>query len=425
MHCFPSLLPGLERLVSIGALAAGACGELQTPGPAVPDPPASPASVPLVVQDVRVIDMQGDLGLDRRTVVIAAGRIQAIGDATTPRPPDAVVIQGRGRHLVPALVDMHVHVRAEDLPAYLAAGVTTVRNMWGWPELPALIARVERGEIAGPRIISASQGLDGDPAQWPATRVVSTPEDGARAVREQVQAGWRFLKVYTRLSREAYAAIMNEAAAAGVPVVGHVPFAVPIEEALARGQHSIEHLTGYDRRVSRSGRAGTWGWADADPSRYVALAQATRNAGVWNCPTLAVYVALSRRDSPADVEVIAERRRQFVRQLFSAGAPLLAGSDAGIGVVPPGHSLHDELAELVAAGLTPYQALQTATVDAGEFLGIPGLGTIAVGAPADLLLIPDNPLDDIARLQRFDGLVYRGAWTPAAPRPATHTGGKP
>jgi imidazolonepropionase-like amidohydrolase len=406
----------------VALTAAGLCGEIQHPGPRLPDPPASPTSVSLVFEDVAVVDMTTDRIAEHRTVVIAAGRVEAIGDASTPRPAGAVVVQGRGRYLLPGLIDMHVHVRAAELPAYLAAGITTVRNMWGWPGLASVIAQVERGEIAGPRIISASQGLDGEPVQWPATRVVLTPDQGVAAVREQVQAGWRFLKVYTNLSRESYAAIMDEAAAGGIRVVGHVPFAVPIEEALARGQRSIEHLTGYDRRVSRSGRAGTWAWADADPSRYRGLAEATQRAGVWNCPTLAIYVALSRRDSPADLDLITQQRRRFVGELHRAGALLLAGSDAGIGIVAPGESLHDELAELVASGLSPYQALRAATVDAAAFLGIEQLGTIAVGAPADVLLVAENPLDDLARLRRFDGLVRRGAWAPAGSGPAPLTG---
>jgi len=234
-------------------------------------------------------------------------------------------------------------------------------------------------------------------------------------VNDQVQAGWRYLKVYTRLSRENYQAIMAEARAAGIPVVGHVPWAVPIEEALALGQTSIEHLTGYEMRFSRSGRTGTLAWLDANPALYSNLAQASARAGVWNCPTLAIYSALAQQHTAAEHDEIVRQRRAFVLELHRAGAKLLAGSDAGIGVVEPGVVLHAELAELVAAGLTPYQALRASTIDAAEFLGIPQLGTVAVGAPADLLLVDGNPLANIARLRQFDGLVQRGAWTPAGP----------
>ena len=403
-------------LLLVGALCS-CSGTPQDPGTQPPDPEPSPAAVPLVIENVRVIGMVTEAIQPQRTVVIQNGRITAIGDEATPHPAGAVVVEGRGRYLVPGLIDMHVHVNQEDLIAYVRAGITSVRNMWGWPGLIPLTQRVHGGEVWGPRIYSASQGLDNEPVQWPATIVVSNPEEAVAAVRAQQAAGWRWLKVYTRLSREAWLAIMNEARALGIRAVGHVPFAVPVDEALAQGQYSIEHLTGYDRAVSRTGRVGTGGWTDADPSRYAALAARTSEAGVWNCPTLTIIATLARQHSPAEETTIIRERRRFVRELYSAGAPLLAGSDAGIDVVAPGTSLHDELAELVASGLSRYHALRAATVDAGIFLEQEGLGTIVVGAPADLLLVEGNPLEDLGRLRQFQGMVQQGAWIPAGATP--------
>lgn len=409
--------PSLARLVAGAAVLvtslAALCGDGVAPVTSRTDPPASPASVPLVFEHVSVIDMTGDRVLTDRTVVVADGRVVELTGSRADYPEGATIVPGGGRYLVPGLIDMHVHVRTGDLAAYNAAGITTVRNMWGWSTLGAIVGRIERGEVTGPRIVSASPGLDGPEVQWPETRVVADPAQAAQAVRDQVTAGWRFIKVYTSLSRDAWSGIMSAAATAGVDVVGHVPLAVPVEDALALGQRSIEHLTGYDRRVSRSGRSGTWGWADADPATYQELASATALAGVWNCPTLAIYVALSRRDSRDDADLIITQRRRFVAELHRAGARIVAGSDAGIGIVDPGTSLHDELSELVAAGLTPYEALRAATVDAGTLLGIPHLGTIVPGAPADLLLLENNPLADLAALRNPDGVVRRGAWSPA------------
>lgn len=406
------------RRLALSAVLAGSCGGLPPdPGSASHDPPSSPASVPLVLDDVRVLTMLGDSVSSGRTVVIVDGRVEAIGDREVARPAGAVVVAGRGRYLMPALIDMHVHTREADLPAYLRAGVTTVRNMWGWPGLPAIIGRVESGAVRGPRIVSASQGLDAQPEQ-PATIIVTTPAEGAAAVRAQHADGWHWIKVYNLLSRDTYLAILDEARMLGLRAVGHVPLAIGVEDALAAGQHSIEHLTGYDRRVSPNGRWGTWAWINPDASRYDGLAALTRDAGAWNCPTLAIYVALARQHSPAEQVAIIRERRAFVGALHRAGAPLLAGSDAGIDVVAPGTSLHDELAELVASGLSPYQALRAATIDAGRFLAIEGLGTLVAGAPADLLLVPENPLQDLGRLRRFEAMVHRGAWIPAGSLPA-------
>ena len=400
------------RLILLAALSGSCAGSLSEPGPQ--DPGASPASRPLLIRDVQLITMTGEQVLSGRSVRIGNGIIEAIGGSELDAPAGAVVIEGRGRYLLPGLIDMHVHLNSTDLPLYPRHGITTVRNMWGWPGLIPLMARVESGELAGPRIISASQGLDDEPVQWPATVIVPDPAAAAQAVRAQRDMGWRYLKVYTRLRRDTYTAIMAEAAAAGMIPIGHGPVAVPVQEAIAMGQRTIEHLTGYDRAVSRSGNAGTGGWLDADPSRYPGLATLTATAGVWNCPTLAIYTELSKQ-SPASVRAtILEQRRLFVGELLRAGAPLLAGSDAGIDVVAPGTSLHDELEELVAAGLSRYQALRAATSEAGRFFEIAGLGTVTVGAPADLLLVAGNPLADLSRLRRFDGLVHRGAWTPAS-----------
>ena len=408
-------MASLRRVLFV-ALAGSCAGTPEEPGP--PDPPASPASRPLVLQDVNLITMTGDQVLPGRTVVIQNGVVETIGAVGLVGPADALVIDGRGRYLLPALIDMHVHLNTADLETYPRHGITTVRNMWGWPGLVPMIARVESGELRGPRIISASQGLDAEPVQWPFTVVVSGPETGIQAVRDQKAAGWKYLKVYTRLSRASYQAIMAEASVSGIIPVGHVPLAVPVEEAIALGQRSIEHLTGYDRAVSAAARTGTWAWADALTSRYPALAALSATSGVWNCPTLAIYVKLSEQHTAGERATIIDRRRRFVRELSRAGALLLAGSDAGIDVVAPGTSLHDELDEFVAAGLSPYQALRAATSDAGRFLAIPGLGTVAHGAPADLLLVDGNPLADLRRLRRFDGLVQRGAWIPAEATPA-------
>jgi imidazolonepropionase-like amidohydrolase len=131
---------------------------------------------------------------------------------------------------------------------------------------------------------------------------------------------------------------------------------------------------------------------------------------VWNCPTLAIFAELSKQHSAADRELIVRNRRLFVRELSRAGAHILLGTDAGIDVVAPGSSIHDELRELVAAGLSPFDALRAGTTSAAEFLGRPDVGRIVVGARADLLVVRGNPLADVSQASRIDGIVTRGAW---------------
>ena len=404
----------LRAVASVGlAIAVAACGRSlgNEPTPGSNDPASSSALTPVAIVGVRVVTMTSSAVLDDQTIVVRDGVVASMGpSATAQLPTDAVVIQGNGRYVMPALIDMHVHLATGDLEAYLDAGIGTVRNMWGHSAIAAMQREVAAGTRAGPTIVSASSGIDSPPAQWPATQLVTDPAQVRAIVRAQKDAGWPFIKVYTRLSRESFDSLMLATREMGIPALGHVPLAVDINHAIDEGMKSIEHLTGYDRAVSRTTRSGTWGWSDADVSRFPALAARSAQAGVWNCPTLAILAELAKQHSAAEREAIVRNRRLFVRELSRAGARILLGTDAGIDVVAPGRSIHDELRELVASGLSPFDALRAGTTSAAEFLGMPDVGRIAVGARADLLLVRGNPLADVANAARIDGMVLRGAW---------------
>jgi imidazolonepropionase-like amidohydrolase len=378
------------------------------------DPQATTAATPLAIVGVRVVPMTTNTILDNQTVLVRDGTITAIGSANTIEVPSgATVIDGAGRYLMPALIDMHVHLSSsQDLQKYVSSGIGTVRNMWGHGSIAGWQRDVAAGTRVGPWIISASPGVDSPPAQWPGTLLVTDAREVRAIVQAQANAGWPYLKVYTRLSTEMFDSAMAAAKDIGIPALGHVPFNVDIRHALESGMKSIEHLTGYDRAVSRTGRGGTTGWIDADAARYPSLVSATVAAGVWNCPTLAIYSELSRQHGAADRDAIIRNRRAFVRALSQAGAKLLVGTDAGIDIVAPGTSIHDELREFVAAGLTPFDALRGATTSAAEFLGRSELGRVVVGARADLLLLEGNPLSNIENANRITGVVLGGAWLP-------------
>jgi imidazolonepropionase-like amidohydrolase len=403
--------------VALAVLAAfPACGPSTGSEPVVTlnDPPATTAATPLAIVGVRVIAMTANAVLDNQTVLVRDGVIVAIGSTpTVDVPAGSTVIDGAGRYVMPALIDMHVHLSSsQDLEQYVSSGIGTVRNMWGHGSITGWQRDIAAGTRVGPTIISASPGVDAPPAQWPGTLLVTDARQVRAIVKAQADAGWPYLKVYTRLTAEMFDSVMVAARDAGIPALGHVPLSVDIRHALESGMKSVEHFTGYDRAVSRTGRSGTFGWSDADPARYPPLVAATVSAGVWNCPTLAIYAELSKQHTSAEREAIITNRRAFVRALSQAGAKLLVGTDAGIDVVAPGTSIHDELREFVAAGLTPFDALRAATTSAADFLGRPDLGRVAAGARADLLLLEANPLSDIANAKRIDGVVLGGAWLP-------------
>jgi hypothetical protein len=211
------------------------------------------------------------------------------------------------------LVDMHVHLNREDLTTYLAFGITTVWNMWGFPNVWAMMREIEAGETVGPTIFTVSSGLDGTPPKWPLTQLVmdATAADGV--VEAQWQAGYRTLKVYQDLRPQAYDSIVAAARRRGMDFVGHVPHRVGLKHALRSGQRSLEHLSGFGEELSRTGGRGPAAWVRIRTEEIPALAAATRAAGAWVCPTLAIFARMGRGMSAADRDALLENRRKVVR----------------------------------------------------------------------------------------------------------------
>ena len=401
------------RHVTLALPLALACGTTPTEITAAraDDPASTFASQSLAFVDVSVLTMASPNLLEHQTVIVRDGRIHSMGPVAelVPLTGDQVIL-GHGRVLMPALVDMHVHMLTGDVAKYPAHGIGTVRNMWGHANVRTLRDEVAAGTRFGPQIITVSSGVDAPPGQWPVTQFVTTADEARTVVTNMKALGYGHLKLYTSLSATMFDTLVQLAKDNGMLPLGHVPMSVPVSHALAKGMKSIEHYTGYDRAVSATGAGGTFGWANADETRFATLVQQTLAAGTWNCPTLAIYAKLSENHASA-ANIVASRRR-FTRALHDAGAKLLIGSDAGIEVVAPGSSLQDELDQFVAAGLTPYETLRIATVQAAGFFDRTDFGVIAPGARADLLLIAQNPLEDIRRVREIGGVVLAGAWTP-------------
>ena len=408
--------------------------------------------------DVTVVPMDEERLVESQTVLVKGGRIVSVGPMTSTNvPDDAERIDGRGRYLLPGLADMHVHYAEPSYAAlFLANGVTTVRNMAGTPLHLAARDRIARGEESGPTMWTCGPIMDGPRPAWPGSVVIETREDAERAVAEQREQGYDFLKVYSNLSREAYNAIIAAADEHDMPVAGHVPTQVGVQHVLDSGQASIEHVQGYLLALTDDEPAGLTYFERmmhaverGDESRIPELAARTAASGAWNCVTLVVHRRMGRgrvayeeerlrpelrylspacetqwkdqlgRSGDPDrtrwaVGRAEELRAKIVRALHDAGAPLLLGSDTPNPFVIPGFSIHEELALLVAAGLSPYEALRTGTHDAAVFLGVADeFGTVAVGLRADLILVEGNPLTDVATVAGPAGVMSRGHWFPA------------
>ncbi len=407
--------------------------------------------------------------LEDQTVLVQGDGIIAIGPtARIDVRRSTERIDGSGKVLMPGLVDAHVHLEYFDDPAvlglFLANGVTSVRNMDGRPHLLAWRDSVARGAWLGPTIYTAGPILDGDPPLRDDNLAIADAVAARAAVAEQHAAGYDFIKLYVNLDADAYRAAIAEATARGLPAVGHVARTLAVADAIAAGQHAIEHLDAIGEAVEAEDspfREG-WHWSKLyvamplDTMRAAALATRLRDAGIYVVPTAVqadrvvlldsirvllaaaelqyVPASLRQRWDPAGYEPERraaleeagaeerelllrgrENRLALIRILHRGGVRLAAGSDTPNDLVIPGFSLHDELANFVAAGLEPQDALAAATRDAAALLRQEHeFGTIEVGQRADLLLLEGDPRESLAVLRRPAGVMVRGRWLPAA-----------
>ena len=419
----------------------------------------------LVITDVNVIDVRtGEVRPDQ-VVVIEGNRITTLGSKGTRYPRNAPTVNAKGGYLIPGLWDMHVHLVFGDwfplaqeisLPLFIANGVTSVRDMGS--ELKTVQAfrnQIENGERLGPRILTSGPMLDGPKPRFPSSLAIATPDDGRRAVDVLKRRGVDFIKLQSLIPADAVMAIADEARKEELPFEGHVPDAVRAADMSAAGMHSFEHLLGIfegSSPVEVEFLTGTKTEAKFlstyDPARAEALAAILAKNQTWQCPTLvwerggnlidvtdyskdprAKYVPAYWKDvtwkkMSEDVKAsfgtddLATRRKfldkelEVVQMLHKAGVPFLAGTDTPPGVyIFPGFSLHEELQRFVAAGFTPLEALQTATLNPARFFGMEDqLGTVAMGKMADLVLLDANPLADIANTQKIAAVIVNGRY---------------
>jgi len=398
------------------------------------------------------------------TVTIEGNRIQQVVPSKSAGAPKGTVVDAHGQYLIPGLWDMHTHVffgsTAKDgddliLPLLLANGITGVRDM-GSALDPVLHAR---NEIAahremGPRMIVSGPMLDGPKSTYKAAIAISTPEDGRKAVDMLKARGADFVKVQSGVPREAYFAIADEAKKIGIPFEGHVPDAIRASEAVAAGQRTFEHLIGIfeasspDETKYLAGKKTVGMFLDTyDPKLEANIISLLAAKQVWQCPTLywergqwlvdaidytkdpdlayagKTWVTKWPRSQKSIMQTLdtdplpvrekfVEHELGIVRRLHAANVPFLAGTDTPAGVdVIPGISLHLELQRFVAAGFAPLEALQTATLNPAKFYGrTKDFGTVEQGRIADLVLLRENPLTNIANSRTVTAVIADGRY---------------
>ncbi|WP_112276654.1 amidohydrolase family protein [Lentzea terrae] len=393
------------------------------------------------------------------TIVLADNKVLAVGSRDLPLPRGSTVLDLPGKFVIPGLWDMHVHGAYLDritLSLCLVNGVTGIREMWGFPPIYELRARIERGEVFGPRLVVGSTIIDGPHSTLPGAQIVATPDEGRQAVRDAKTQGADFVKVYSYLDRPTLTAIADECARQDITFAGHCSNHVALGDASSLGQRTFEHMYGLPLATSTRETelrqaiadlpldpANSFAWfkqvleferaaaLSHSRSKAVRVANVLRRNGSALCPTMVAmrvyaspadryandprlrYMPAFYRDfwrdnlnnwapvTPQEIRQQAEffrRRMDQVAEMHSHGVEVLLGTDAGNPYVFSGFSVHDELELLVEAGLSPKAALQAGTRN----------GTLQPGADANLVVLDGNPVKDICNTQRIHAVLTRG-----------------
>ena len=383
-------------------------------------------------------------------------------------------IDATGKFVMPGLWDMHVHFGGGQelieenknlLPLYVAHGITAVRDAAG-DISPAVLdwrGQVAAGTLLGPTIFTSGPKLEGYKPLWKGTIEVGTPAEVDAALDRLQAMKVDFIKITDNtLKPEIFAYALKAAKARGLKTSAHTPFAFTIEQAATAGLGSVEHLdylikagSPQEAAIGAEYTAGKLSYGEAS-DRFVetfdlAYAKATytrlAKLGLHVTPTLnmsRILAYLDRDDHSKDAALatigpglrktyewrveraakstpgqVAARHKEYelsvkvLPMLRDAGIPILAGTDAGYlnSFNYPGQGLHDELQRFVEAGLTPHEALISATLTGPAFLGHSDrYGSIAVGKTADLLILDANPLRDISATRAIRGVILKGKW---------------
>ncbi len=410
----------------------------------------------IVFRSVNVVPMDIERIIENQDVVVKAGKITAIGAVGKVKfGKNATIIDAKGKYLMPGLAEIHAHVPPVDdiapmkevLTLFTANGVTTIRGMLGHPKHIELRKKINSGEILGPHFYTSGPSFNG--------LSVKTPEGAEKMVRDQKAIGYDFLKLHPGLTLQNFNAIIKTAKEVNIPFAGHVSLAVGVWRAIDAGYASIDHMDGFIEGMvpgiesmteQEIGFFGLFASKKVDEAKIPTLMTALRDHHIWVVPTQClaerwiapdksveqlrnapemIYMDTKTLDSwsenkkrqletpgynEADAVNFVKLRRKLIYECQKNGVGLLLGSDAPQVFNVPGFSIHHELKYLVDAGLTPYEALRSGTVNVATFFNHPDWGTVKTGNVSDLVLLNGNPLEDIQQTTKIEGVMLGSQW---------------
>ena len=423
-------------IILLLALTTLRCGDDISTAQAVPDGESVYAFV-----NVNVVPMDEERVLGAQTVIVQNDRITGMGPSeSVDIPGGAVQIDGEGKYLMPGLAEMHGHIPPPNQPAeyvedvlfmYVANGITTVRGMLGHDGQLELKRKANASEIVSPNLYLAGPSFNGNS--------VISPEQAEERVRQQVAEGWDLLKVHPGLTKEEFDAMAKTANELGIRFGGHVPADVGLAHAIEMGQETFDHIDGYIQYVEGESEL-------VSDDKIAEVVEMTKEAGAWVVPTMVLWETLyglsdmewlkslpelkympestvtqwinihEQRLQNPNLNLSASRNRienrmRILRAMNEGGGRILMGTDAPQQFSVPGFSIHIELQRMAEAGMSPYEIYQTGSSHVGEyFKDQDDFGTIASGKRADLILLNDNPLNDVSVLSDRAGVMVRGVW---------------
>src|SRR5436309_10113471 len=413
----------------------------------------------IALEGATLIDGSGGAPMHDALIIVKNGHIETVARVSEARVPrGAQEISLVGKTIIPGLIDAHAHVERWAVQRYVVWGVTTVRDLGATSTDSAIALRndLNLGAVLGPRMFTSGAMIDGAPPTYAAATAVRTRDEARRAVDQRAVVGADCVKIYTKLTPDLLAPLLDEAGTLRLAVAAHLGKIDALAAARA-GVASIEHMSGvveaaspnpasYYRAHDRFLAGWTMeetGWGRLDSGAIARTARVLARSRVAIVPTLVQHEMLSRLNDPtlltrptmadvprwaASVRDVAgllkrsgwrpadfaafrrgrARQDQFVREFKRAGGLIAAGSDAASPLLVPGAALHDELELLVSAGLTPLEAIGAATRQAAQLLRADSLGLLAPGKVADLVVLNGNPATDIAATRDIAWVMTRG-----------------
>lgn len=415
-----------------------------------------------LIENVSIVDVRSGNTTSSQSIEIKDELIISIHDKIPKALKKLEKVDGSGKFVIPGLWDMHTHYSFDYNYAnalLLANGVTGIRDMWGiMDSVQHIRNQVNQKKLNAPDIYASGNIVDGHPPIWPGSKGVTTADEAIAEVDLQAEQGVDFIKVYSLLDSSSYVAIANRCNELSIPFAGHLPESVSIWDGISLGQQSMEHLYGMLEASStekdsfakftmfeRFGPKAAELLADSfDENIFDEIADRLASSNTWICPTLTVLRNIANLDDkskkkdprlkyiPSYVKYMWDPKNDFrfknageyyfeasrkkynkekslIKIMNDKGVKLLAGTDFPNPYCYPGFSIHEELSIMVDAGLTPIEALRTATINPAIFMGNEGkIGEVKTGQKANLVILDKNPLENISNTEQINAVILRG-----------------